>query len=247
LPGIGPYSAGAIASIAFGVPAPIVDGNVTRVLCRLFALSGDPSRRELKSELWKIAGALVPQDDASSFNQSLMELGATLCSPKQPDCSACPLARRCRAHATGSELRFPQARARPKITPVHMVAAVVERDRRVLVHQLPTDARRWAGMWQFPNAEIAGRERPEDALARAVRSAAGLDVVARGLIAVVRHGVTRYRITLDAYRCTTKSAPPQQRSALFWAKPSELETLAMPAAHRRIARALPTRSTAEED
>jgi A/G-specific adenine glycosylase len=250
LPGVGPYSAGAIASIAYGVPAPIVDGNVTRVLARLFALRGDPARAPLKHALWDIARALIPRDDARDFNQALMELGATLCSPRRPDCAACPLRRRCKAHRAGTELEFPETRARPKPTAVHMVAAVVERDGKMLVVRVPAEAPRWASMWQFPNAEVAQGERTEDALSRAVRDAAGLDVQPRGLIIAVRHGVTRYRITLDAYRCSATphdlrtKRPASALEAIRWATTPELDSLAMPAAHRRVALALARRTPA---
>jgi A/G-specific adenine glycosylase len=108
LPGIGPYSAGAIASIAFGLPEPIVDGNVVRVLCRLFALAGDPARAPLKAELWRIARELVPKDKPSEFNQSLMELGATICTPSSPRCALCPVAKHCRALAQGKQRELPQ-------------------------------------------------------------------------------------------------------------------------------------------
>src|SRR6185295_4958994 len=106
--GIGPYSAGAIASIAFGLPEPIVDGNVVRVLCRLFALRGDPAKAPLKQELWRRARELVPADKPSEFNQSLMELGATLCTPASPRCPECPVAKHCQALASGCEKELPQ-------------------------------------------------------------------------------------------------------------------------------------------
>jgi A/G-specific adenine glycosylase len=183
---------------------------------------------------------LIPEDHASDFNQALMELGATKCTPRQPDCAGCPLNRRCRAHAAGKASALPETPARPKPTAVHMVAAVVEQKGRVLVARVPDGAKRWAGMWQFPNAEVGKGELPESAVSRAVRDTAGLDVTARGLITVVRHGVTRYRITLDAYRCTT--AKRKLKSGLDWALVPELSGLAMPSAHRRIAQALSSRT-----
>ncbi len=237
LPGIGPYSAGAIASIAYGLAEPIVDGNVVRVLTRLFALRGDPARAPLKAELWALARALIPEGCASDFNQSLMELGATVCTPKQPRCDGCPVRGQCAALSQGIVDQLPETARRPETTALHMVAALVWRRGRVLVTQLQDDAPRWAGMWQFPNAERNAKETPEQALSRAVRESVGLDAEATGLAAVVRHGVTRYRITLDAY---TASAPKGRARALGcqavrWCAQAELEALAMPAAHRNIA------------
>jgi A/G-specific adenine glycosylase len=118
LPGIGRYTAGAIRSIAFGEPAPIVDGNVARVLSRLFALPGGPGDSVWERRLWTLAGQLVPATDPSAFNQGLMELGATVCTPRSPRCAACPLARHCRALAEGRPEAYPPPRPRPKLVSV---------------------------------------------------------------------------------------------------------------------------------
>jgi len=150
LPGIGPYSAGAIASIAFGLPEPIVDGNVVRVLCRLFALTGDPAKSPLKQALWRLARELVPADKPSEFNQSLMELGATICTPTSPRCAECPVAKQCQALAGGLERDLPQLAKRKAPTEVATAAAYVRRGNSVLLRQLPADAPRWAGLWVLP-------------------------------------------------------------------------------------------------
>ncbi len=220
LPGIGPYSAGAIASIAHGRAVPLVDGNVVRVLCRLYALGGDPSRAPLKQTLQDTAARLVPADRPGDFNQALMELGQAVCTPRAPDCARCPLKRSCQARAQGVVDRLPETAKRPKTTPVHRVAAIAERRGRFLVAQEPD------GLWRFPNATV---ERGETAIAALARVGAK----PRGLLISVRHAVTRYRITLDAYRCTLPA-----RTGGSWKAPDELEALAMPAAHRRIAQVL---------
>ena len=237
LPGVGPYTAGAIASIAFDRPEPIVDGNVTRVLCRLFGLSGDPKRRPLSAELWQIARSLVPHEAASSFNQGLMELGATLCVPKLPRCEKCPIKAECRALAEDRVAELPERGRRARVSAVHMVAALIFRSDRVLVVKLPENAPRWAGMWQFPASELGRRETPEAALRRVARESSGLEVTPVGLTLVVRHSVTRFSITLDAYRCRPSSgrARASRGSELLWRSPEELGALAMPSAHRRIA------------
>jgi A/G-specific adenine glycosylase len=244
LPGIGPYSAGAIASIAYGQPAPIVDGNVTRLLCRLFGLSGAPSRQPLRSKLWALAEQLIPRGHSGDFNQALMELGALVCTPKQPDCKRCPVAQHCVAHRDDRVHLLPETPRRPPVTRIRMVAAVVLRRGRVLVTRVPDDAARWAGMWQFPNAELAAGETPKRALGRAVRAAIGVGVEAEQLVTSVNHSVTRYRITLDAYQCRLASAgsSPPLREHAAWHLPEQLDALAMPAAHRRLSRTVQRRS-----
>ena len=240
LPGIGPYSAGAIASIAYGKAEPLVDGNVIRVLSRLFALRGDPNKNPLKTAIWAHARALVPAQEPGDFNQALMELGATVCTPRAPRCEVCPLSKQCQARAQGLALVLPELPARAKPTPVHMVAAIATRAGRVLVTKLNADAPRWAGMWLFPNAEVARSETPEAAVKRALLSSTGLSGKPAGIVCAVRHSVTRFKITLDAYRTVELSgtAKPRTVAEIVWQKPSDLSDLAMPAAHRTIAERL---------
>jgi len=240
LPGIGPYSAGAIASIAYGHAEPLVDGNVIRVLSRLFALRGDPNKAPLKAALWQHARGLIPKHAPGDFNQSLMELGATVCTPRKPRCDVCPVATHCQALAQGLVDVLPELPTRAKPTQVHVVAAIATRGSRVLVTRLRADAPRWAGMWLFPNAEVATTETPEAAVSRALLSTVGLRGEATGLLCVVRHTVTRFRITLDAYRSSASGgvAKALTVSECAWKTPEELRALAMPKAHRAIAERL---------
>ncbi len=241
LPGIGPYSAGAIASIAYNRREPLVDGNVIRVLSRLFALRGDPNRAPLKAQLWQLARELVPAQSPGDFNQALMELGATVCTPRSPRCEACPLATRCRALEQQLVEVLPELPTRAKPTQVHMVAAVAARSNRVLVTRLLPDAPRWAGMWLFPSAEVGARETPEAAVERALYSCTGVSGRASELVCVVRHTVTRFRITLDAYRASAprgvaKALSVAKVAEVAWKSADELSALAMPKAHRAIRR-----------
>ncbi|HVW29355.1 MAG TPA: A/G-specific adenine glycosylase [Polyangiaceae bacterium] len=240
LPGIGPYSAGAIASIAFGERAPLVDGNVVRVLCRAFGLRGDPTRNPLKAELWNIAGRLVPEERPGDFNQALMELGATVCTPRTPRCDDCPLRQSCVAHSKGLVERLPELPKRTETISVARAAAVVERAGKVLCVRVRADAPRWAGMWQMPNADVAANETAESAASRAVHEAAGLDAKSGERLLSVRHSVTHYRITLDVFRCEARrgTARAVGGGAVDWVAPAELDALAMPSAHRRIAKFL---------
>jgi A/G-specific adenine glycosylase len=240
LPGIGPYSAGAIASIAFGERAPLVDGNVVRVLCRVFGRRGDPSRSPLKAELWEIASRLVPADRPGDFNQALMELGATVCTPRAPRCDVCPLRDGCTARRDGLVERLPELPKRTESVAVPRAAAVVERRGTVLCVRVPDGATRWAGMWQMPNADVASDETAESAASRAVHEAAGLSVQSGERLLRVRHSVTHHRITLDVFRyeASRGTARASAASAVDWVAPSDLDALAMPSAHRRIARFL---------
>jgi A/G-specific adenine glycosylase len=240
LPGIGPYSAGAIASIAFGERAALVDGNVVRVLCRLFGLRGDPSQGPLKAELWARAERLVPEERPGDFNQALMELGATVCTPRTPRCYACPLRAGCVAFREHTVEELPELPKRTATLQVARAAAVVERRGRVLCIKVQDSAARWAGMWQLPNADVLGNETAALAAARAVREASGLVVQPAARVFTVRHAVTHHRITLDVFRCAGSrgTARAVQCGAVDWVAPADLEGLAMPSAHRRIARFL---------
>lgn len=237
LPGIGPYSAGAIASIAYGRREPLVDGNVIRVLTRLCALRGDPSRAPLKTELWEVARTLLPTQRPGDFNQALMELGATVCTPRAPRCEACPLQSQCWAREQQLVQELPELPARPKATPVQMVALVARRGERVLVEKLGSDAPRWAGMWLFPQLETGAGETSEQAAKRALSAAAALSCGTTSLLCVVRHTVTRFRITLSAYvtRAPHGVACSPTGAELSWKRADELASLAMPKAHRAIA------------
>jgi A/G-specific adenine glycosylase len=234
LPGIGPYSAGAIASIAHGERAPIVDGNVVRVLCRFHALRGDPTRAPLKQLVWQLADEHVPPQRPGDFNQALMELGATVCTPKQARCHGCPLSATCAARDQGLVASLPELPKRPAPTKVNMVAGLLQKSGKTLLRKLPSDAPRWAGLWEFPSAEVQSAEGAQQAVRRAL-SAAGIDADVGERFATIRHGVTRYRITLDAYRCSVRGRSTPARSDVRWATAEEVTVLPLPAAHRKIA------------
>ncbi len=149
LPGVGRYTAGAVASIAFGRAEPLVDGNVQRVLCRLDAISDDPRNKAVAERLWQRAGGLVPSDRPGDFNSALMELGATVCTPRNPQCLVCPWRGMCQAQLRGLEQEIP-LRRKAKATPLEKRQAwvIVTADRRVLIEHRPARGR-WAGLWQF--------------------------------------------------------------------------------------------------
>jgi A/G-specific adenine glycosylase len=240
LPGIGRYSAGAIASIAFGADEPAIDGNIVRVLTRLFALGGDPKRAPLAARLWELARALLPTGRAGDFNQALMELGATICTPKAPRCVSCPIQRHCAALRADRVLDYPESAPRRAPTLERRAVAWITKGLRVLAVRAPQGAARWAGMWQFPDVELGGTRAPHAALASGLERSTGLSVQVGERLLELRHQVTRFRIELEVFGCT---APAGRARALAydevrWTPVDELGTLPMPAAHRKIARSL---------
>jgi A/G-specific adenine glycosylase len=244
LPGIGRYTAGAIASIAFDRAAPILDGNVIRVLCRLYGLRGDPKRAPLHGHLWELAQALIPPSYAGDFNQALMELGATLCTPASPRCHGCPLVERCEASRLGLQQSLPELARAPAPTPLRMVAAVVWRGPEVLLVKRPAASPGeknerhdwWAGLWQFPSGPVASEESTLAAAVRLAGETVGLKVTPGAVAGVVRHGVTRWKITLEARHCLPIEGEPASLAGADW-RWTTLEgtaDFALPAPQRRL-------------
>jgi len=249
LPGIGRYTAGAVASIAFNQPAPILDGNVIRVLTRIQALTGDPREKRLNEMLWELAGQLVREAHAnqafsplygksagasSALNQALMDLGATVCTPRAPTCLTCPVRSLCRAQQLGRQEDFPETAPRPVVTSRYFVVAVLERAGRFLVRKRPSGGVN-AGFWEFPNLEVA-----DSALDRRIATARWLSLEPTDLcqMAPVRHSITRYRFHLEVFRATMELRHWPMEVAAQWVTPEELAALALTSAHRRIARQL---------
>jgi A/G-specific adenine glycosylase len=243
LPGIGRYTAGAICSIAFNQPTPVLDGNVTRVLCRLFGVRGDPQKRIARAKLWQLAQDLMTRasrvaasDSCAQISQSLMELGALVCTPRQPRCGVCPVANDCVARSQGRVEELPQAVRRPRITPRHFAAFVVRRHGRFLVRQRPPGVIN-AHLWEFPNAELAPGK-PD--LQRAAREVLGIEPASMEPLCAIRHSITRYRITLQVFlvRDGQAGALPPAGPRGRWLSHRLLARLPFAAAHKKILRRL---------
>ena len=228
LPGIGRYTAGAIASIAFGVRAPVLDGNVARVLSRLMALDLEVDSGPGKRALWAAADVLVDPHDPSSHNQAMMELGALVCSPKSPQCHACPLSPHCAAHLRGSPTGFPKKRPRKKAKAVIGVAGLMldEADRLLMV-QRPPDVL-LGGLWELPMIEIDPNTTRRDALEAALAERTGMQVIAGAQLATVEHVFTHRRLTLEIYDVTSfKGRPnPCWYTKAAWLSTAELSGVA---------------------
>ena len=197
LPGVGRYTAGAIGSIAFEQPAPVVDGNVARVLCRVLALEGAPEQRSVQERLWSTAARLARGERPGALNQALMELGATACSKHAPDCARCPLREHCAAHAQGRAHALPQARAKKPPRPVQLVALAARptADTGEAVWLTRGDGSLFGALWNLPMAEGRGR-----AAARALQAELGLggELAARPC-AALEHVLTHRRLSVQLW------------------------------------------------
>jgi A/G-specific adenine glycosylase len=248
LPGIGRYTAGAIASSAFNLPTPILDGNVMRVLTRLGAIPGDPRQRETNAVLWKealelvvAAAALAPTrvrpparpirlaGPCSQLNQALMELGATVCKPANPDCANCPVSSSCQAFALGSPEDFPQKAARPVVTPRILATVIWNHRRRWLLHRRSDDSVN-GGFWEFPNIECGPVADPLSSLARWL----GIGSDRLEPLGQIRHSITRYRFIQHLYCLTGDEVITPPGGEVRWVTRSELDSLPLTGAHRRL-------------
>ena len=232
LPGVGRYTAGAVASIAFALPQPVVDGNVRRVFARW---RDDPEPAQ--ADLWVLATEMVAMGDSpGELNQALMELGATVCTPRGPLCHQCPAAPYCRARMRGTQEERP-ARKRAKPLPHEDTAvAVVEHEGRLLLVRRPVDAR-LGGMWAFPHVVRHRGEAAGAAAERAAREGLELGVVAGEEVGTVHHVFTHVRATYHAVRCAWVGGEPAplRYDGWAWAAPHEIEAYALPVAQKRIA------------
>src|SRR5208282_5585647 len=271
LPGIGRYTAGAICSIAFNQPVPILDGNVIRVLTRIFGIGENPKERETSVQLWQLAEQLVvfaggarlrraqikknqgsrdsrptENTNCSFLNQSLMELGALVCTPRNPQCLFCPVKKLCVAFQENRVNALPNLGKRETTTARHFVAFVAERNGRFLVRQRPAGVVN-AHLWEFPNVEILnGKFNPE----LTAKNTLGVETPGIEPFCTVKHSITRYRITLEAFRMSlggTSYTSPHPKRAMsgtrktrpskigFWKTPAQMRRLAFTAAHKRLA------------
>lgn len=228
LPGVGRYTAGAVLSIAYGLPRALVDGNVERVFSRFFGLDGVSGSRELVSRCWELAESLVPRERAGDWNQALMELGALICTPRQTACAECPLKRSCQARKEGrvSELPRPKARAAAKALDVEML--LIRRGPRILLEQRAED-QALGGLWQLPTRVIGGEGEGASGLF-AGEWPGGLGAGDGPDLGRLRHGIMRFSIRA---RLIAGTARGRKGSALAWFEAEQLEALGLTAMARK--------------
>lgn len=240
LPGVGPYTAGAVASIAFGEKLPCVDANVERVVARIFDVDSPVKQDPAAGVIHRWALRLVPEGMAREHNQAMMELGALVCR-KKPQCGSCPLARFCISLHLGITNQRPVPGKRATITPVNAVTGVLHCGDRVFVQKRPPSGV-WGNLWEFPGGRVEADESPEQASVREFMEETGFAVRVTERHGIIRHGYTTYRLTLHCFGLEFETpsrtqAPPQLTAATEyrWVTPQELNDLAMPAAHRKLA------------
>ncbi len=234
LPGVGRYTAGAVASIAFDRPAPVVDGNVARVFARLLGIREDVRRSAVARRLWEEAEALVQGASPGDWNQALMELGATLCTPRAPRCGDCPVARHCDAHARGDAEALPVKSRTADPRPMQAVAALVMRRGRALAVRRPAEGL-LGGLWDLPGAELARDERPAAGLRRALEERLGLAVDRPRRLGAVEHVFSHRRLELHVFRAEAPAGRVRRRvfDAHRWLAPDALRELPQSAVTRK--------------
>ncbi len=226
LPGVGPYTAGAVLSIAYGLREPAVDGNVARVYARRFGLEDPLGSGELNRRLWELAGELLPPEDPGAWNQALMELGATVCTPRSPRCLACPWMETCDARRTGRVESLPVPARKREPVDVVLEVALVKRDGEILLQRRPARGR-MARMWELPTRELGdvGLWPPEFTLP--IREGEPLDEIG--------HGITHHRIRA---RVRTGELAPGGEGEALWIRPLDAQELALTGMARKILRRL---------
>ncbi len=244
LPGIGRYTAGAIRSFAFDLPAPIVEANTLRLYCRLLGFDGDPRGRDGQQQLWTFAEELVDKEQPGRFNQALMELGAVVCTPANPNCSECPITFACQACLTNRQHEIPRPAVRPEITPVTELSVVVRRgEQYLLYHRVPGE--RWAGLWDFPRFpcdELTRHPKRQPAwIEHKLSQDLGVRVTVGELLTEIRHSVTRYRITLRSFHAEHESGEiPASAGEYRWLTADEIHAQPLSVTGRKLAKLLPS-------
>jgi A/G-specific adenine glycosylase len=245
LPGIGRYTAGAIASIAFGRRAPALDGNVIRALSRLFDLPDDVTLAATRQQLWRLAAELTPAERPGDYNQALMELGQQICAPANPRCLICPLAAVCLARRRGTQLERPVRPPRRR-TPHYDVAAGViwERgapavDGRFLIAQRPLDGL-LGGLWEFPGGKQEVGETLQAALRREIQEEMAIDIAVGAHLTSIKHAYTHFRITLHAYHARWTGGAPRHLGVAdhAWVTLADLDAYAFAVTDHKIIAAL---------
>ncbi len=245
LPGIGRYTAGAIASMAFGQDVATLDANLRRVFARVFNVA-EPADSPVGEEiLWTLAGQHLPMGRAGDFNQALMDLGATICLSKKPRCLLCPLGELCQARRLGIQEKRPVLRPKAVVPHYTVAAAVIGRDGKFLLAKRSSKGL-LGGMWEFPGGKIDTGETLEECLMREIREELAVEIRVGEPFGVYEHAYTHFRIRLHAFLCVLKCGEPSPIVAaeLAWVSSADLGHYPMGKVDRQIARKLTERENA---
>jgi A/G-specific adenine glycosylase len=230
LPGIGRYTVGAIASMAFGMDEPTLDGNLRRVFSRLFDVREFADSPVGEKILWELATQNLPKGKAGDYNQALMDLGATICLPKNPRCLLCPLMEICEARKNGTQELRPVMKPKKAVPHyVHAAAVILQRGRVLLSQRLPEGL--LGGMWEFPNGRVNAD--PAKELTKILYAATKLRVKKGEALGVIQHAYTHFKVTVHAFLCEPVSIPKSKN--LKWVKITELDGYPMGKVDRQIA------------
>jgi len=230
LPGIGRYTVGAIASMSFGMDEPTLDGNLRRVFARLYDVAEFADSPAGEKILWAQAAQNLPKGEAGDYNEALMDLGATICLPRNPRCLLCPLMEICQARQNGTQELRPVLKPKKNTPHYVQVAGVIVKRGRVLLAKRPADGL-LGGMWEFPNGRVA--DDPARELAKALNAAYRLEVRRKDALGIVRHAYTHFKVTVHAFRAELISIPKDK--TLKWVHINELEDYPMGKVDRQIA------------
>ena len=239
LPGIGQYTAGAIASIAFGLDQPVLDGNIRRVLARVFNLTEPAGSAAGEKILWKLAKEYLPTGRAGDYNQALMELGALVCTSRKPGCEICPLSSICEARSLGIQQDRPVKRAKPP-QPHHIVSsAIILENHKVLIAQRPQEGL-LGGMWEFPGGKVEHGEDLITGLEREICEELGIPIKVGPQFGVYKHAYTHFRVTLHAFICERNGEQPEKlyHDRIIWCPVYALHEYPMGKIDRQISVAL---------
>lgn len=238
LPGIGRTTAGGILSAAFEQPLPILDGNVKRVLARVFGLEVPPARA--LPQLWDWSTALLDPTYPRDYNQALMDLGATVCTPKNPLCLQCPWQADCRAYALNLQLKLPMTESRSPLPHKIIGVAVIWNDQQ----QILIDRRRQegllGGLWEFPGGKVEPGETIEACIRREIQEELAIDIEVGDRLIVIDHAYSHFRVTLNVHHCRYVSGEPQplESDEIRWVSLADIHTFPFPKANERIIEAL---------
>ncbi|WP_415399184.1 A/G-specific adenine glycosylase [Synechococcus sp. W4D4] len=246
LPGIGPSTAGSILSSAFDLPFPILDGNVKRVLSRLIASPQPPAR--ITKALWQLSSELLDSEQPRSFNQALMDLGATVCTPKSPSCPQCPWSDQCAAYASGDPVAYPVKEA-PRELPFQVigVGVVLNDAGEVLIDQRLNEGL-LGGLWEFPGGKQEPGEAIEVTICRELQEELAIEVQVGEELISLDHAYSHKRLRFVVHLCQWRTGEPQPLASqqVRWVKPQQLSDFPFPAANARIIAALLARLHPEE-
>ena len=233
LPGIGRYTRGAILSIAFDQRQPILEANTIRLNARLIALADDTSTAASQKWLWEFAEAILPQKDVGTFNQALMELGSAICTPKDPRCLICPVASICPTRAQGLQAEIPRPKKKTKYEALAETAIVVFKQNRVLLRRCG-EGERWQGLWDFPR--FGSNDTSDHADVKEVQNMTGIECRVVNELATIKHGVTKYRITLTCRRAEFVSGRIKRGQEIAWVRVADLQSYPLSVTGRKMAK-----------